>query len=238
MLSIIFDIDDTLYHRQDPFSLAFDKQFPGHESLDHHLLYQTFLKHGNALFEDSMTGRITVEEMRILRIQQALEEFQISISRQEAKEFQTAYLWEQEHLQLAPCYQTMFQKCTEKKVYLGIITNGPSSHQRVKIYAMGLNQWIPEDQMLASGDVGVNKPDPEIFRIAAQKWNLNLEEVIYVGDSYEHDVLASKYAGWKTAVWLDRTFQCLNIPDPAADYIVHSAEELADTIQRIITSEN
>lgn len=232
-MNIIFDIDDTLYHRQDPFSLAFDKLFPGHEGLDHSHLYKTFLKHGNALFEDSMSGRISVEEMRIKRIQLALAEFQIFITNQEALAFQDAYLWEQEHLKLHPAYQEMFDLCRAQKIVLGIITNGPSSHQRVKYYAMELDKWIPEEWVIASGDVGVNKPAVGIFHAAKKKWNLDLSETFYVGDSYEHDILSSKSVGWNT-IWLDRNYQSLTNTYDAADYITHTAEELSACIQKLV----
>lgn len=233
MLSIIFDIDDTLYHRQDPFSLAFDKLFSGHEDLDHALLYKTFLRHGNALFEDSMSGRISVEAMRIKRIQLALAEFQITITDQEALNFQDAYLWEQEHLKLHPAYKEMFEYCYQKNVTLGIITNGPSSHQRVKYYAMELNKWVPEDWIIASGDVGINKPAVGIFNIAREKWNLDLSETYYVGDSYEHDILSSKSVGWKT-IWLDRNYHSQANDCDAADYIAHTPEELSESIKHLV----
>lgn len=232
-MNIIFDIDDTLYHRQDPFTLTFDRLYPGHEDLDHRQLYKTFLKHGNELFEDSMSGRITVEEMRIRRIQLALAEFQIFISDQEALDFQNCYLWEQEHLQLHPAYKEMFDYCRENNITLGIITNGPSNHQRVKYYAMGLNKWISEEWVIASGDVGINKPAVGIFHVAKEKWNLDLSETFYVGDSYEHDIFSSKSVGWNT-IWLDRNYQSLTDTYGAADYIAHTAEELSACIQNLI----
>lgn len=233
MLSIIFDIDDTLYHRQDPFSLAFDKLFPGHPDLDHSLLYQTFLRHGNALFEDSMSGKISVETMRIKRIQLALAEFQIFIADHQALDFQKAYLWEQEHLKLHPSYQDMFEYCYQHNITLGIITNGPSSHQRVKYYAMELDRWVPENRIIASGDIGINKPAVGIFNIAKEKWQLNPEETYYVGDSYEHDIFSSKSVGWKT-IWLDRNYQSDKKTFEAADLIAHTPEELSECIKHLV----
>lgn len=232
-MNLIFDIDDTLYRRQSPFVLAINKQFPGRINADPAVLYQTFLDHGNALFEDSMSGRISVEEMRILRIQLALKEFQLTITDQEALEFQNAYLWEQEHLKLHPAYQELFSFCAQKNIFLGIITNGPSSHQRVKYHAMGLEEWIPPAHVIASGDVGINKPAAGIFDIAKETWNLDLSRTYYVGDSYEHDILSSKSVGWHT-IWLDRTFRFCKEGYGAADYTAHTEEELSALIQTLI----
>lgn len=233
MLSIIFDIDDTLYHRQDPFCLAFDKVFPNRWDLDRTRLYKQFLKYGNALFEDSMAGRIPMEEMYMRRFQLALADFHASVTDQEALEFQSAYLWEQEHIKLNPAYRQMLENCRKSSIFLAIITNGPSKHQRLKYYALGLTEWIPEEAVIASGDVGINKPDVGIFHAAEQKWNLDLSRTYYVGDSYEHDILSSKSVGWHT-IWLDREQQSLTEEHNAADYIAFTPEELSACITEIV----
>lgn len=231
-MNIIFDIDDTLYHRQEPFVLAIKRLFSERITVDWSVLYQTFLDHGNALFEDSMSGRISVEEMRIRRIQLALKDFQFTITDQEALEFQNAYLWEQEHLKLHPAYQELFSFCSQRDIFLGIITNGPSSHQRVKYHAMGLEAWIPPAHVIASGDVGINKPATGIFEIAKETWNLDLTQTYYVGDSYEHDILSSKSVGWHT-IWLDRTHRSSCGGYEAADFTAHTEEELSALIQTL-----
>ena len=233
MLSIIFDIDDTLYHRQDPFCLAFQKQFPDFRNMDGSQLFRQFLKYGNALFEDSMAGRIPMDEMYIKRIQMALADFHVSITDREALDFQNAYLWEQEHIRLHPAYRQMLNDCREHSVFLAIITNGPSAHQRLKYTALGLDEWIPEDSVIASGDIGINKPDTGIFLAAEKKWNLNPSRTLYVGDSYEHDILSAKSVGWNT-LWLDRNRSSLKKNCSAADYVAFTEEELAECIRRIL----
>lgn len=233
MLSILFDIDDTLYHRQDPFTLAYDKLFKDRWDLDRSRLFHRFLKYGNALFEDSMSGRIPMEEMYTRRIQTAMADFQAEITKEEALEFQAAYLWEQEHLKLNPHTRELLQFCRTKPVFLAIITNGPSKHQRIKYDSLQLKQWIPEENVMASGDIGINKPDVGIFHAAAQKWNLTPEETYYVGDSYEHDIVSSKSVGWHT-VWLDRTCRSQSEACPAADYIAATEEELLHCIKKLV----
>jgi len=48
--------------------------------------------------------------------------------------------------------------------------------------------------VVISGDAGVKKPDPAIFRIALKETNLTPEEVVYVGDTME-DVKGATAAG-------------------------------------------
>jgi putative hydrolase of the HAD superfamily len=47
--------------------------------------------------------------------------------------------------------------------------------------------------VVISGEVGIKKPDPRIFRIALERTGLQPEEVVYVGDTQE-DVVGAKAA--------------------------------------------
>ncbi len=49
--------------------------------------------------------------------------------------------------------------------------------------------------------VGVSKPDPEIFALAVRQLGCEPAAVLYVGDSFEKDVVAAHAAGLRTA-WL------------------------------------
>jgi HAD superfamily hydrolase (TIGR01549 family) len=55
--------------------------------------------------------------------------------------------------------------------------------------------------ILDSVEIGVGKPYPEIFQIALRKLGLPPEQVIFVGDSYERDIIPTQELGMK-AIWL------------------------------------
>jgi len=55
--------------------------------------------------------------------------------------------------------------------------------------------------ILDSVEIGVSKPDPEIFRIALRKLNLSPAQAIFVGDSYERDIMPAQQLGVRT-IWL------------------------------------
>jgi putative hydrolase of the HAD superfamily len=48
---------------------------------------------------------------------------------------------------------------------------------------------------LASGEVGVSKPNPGIFYAAMERLGATAEESLYVGDNYWADVVGAKRAG-------------------------------------------
>jgi len=63
----------------------------------------------------------------------------------------------------------------------------------------GLAPWL--DVILDSTRVGVGKPDPGIFRMALDGLGLEPAEAIFVGDSYERDMMPARKMGMKT-IWM------------------------------------
>jgi putative hydrolase of the HAD superfamily len=57
--------------------------------------------------------------------------------------------------------------------------------------------------VVVSAEVGVGKPDPRIFRLAAERLGVDPREAVMVGDSLVRDVGGAKSAGMPT-VWIDR----------------------------------
>ena len=53
------------------------------------------------------------------------------------------------------------------------------------------------DLMLFSDEVGIRKPNPRIFQIAAKKLKAKPYEVVHVGDNLKSDVWGAKKAGLK-----------------------------------------
>lgn len=84
---------------------------------------------------------------------------------------------------------------------IGVITNGDRAFQEAKIDALGLGQWV--EDVIASGEVGVAKPDPRIFAIACSRFGVEAADAVYVGDRLHTDAIGAARAGLR-GVWLDR----------------------------------
>jgi putative hydrolase of the HAD superfamily len=103
---------------------------------------------------------------------------------------------------------------------LGIITNGNSEQQRRKLRNTGIMERFRP--VLVSGDIGVGKPDPRIFREAARLAGRAPGECLYVGDRLDADALGSARAGM-AGVWLDRAGRR---PAPVGIVTIRGLEEL------------
>ena len=99
-------------------------------------------------------------------------------------------------------HESLLDECEAAGVKMGVITNGPFSHQVQKFHTLGLDKWFTEDQLIVSAGVGVAKPDVQIFRMAEEKWGMKPENTFMIGDSLENDIAGAKNAGWKT-IWMN-----------------------------------
>ena len=73
-----------------------------------------------------------------------------------------------------------------------VISNSNGSVRAI-LDGLGLGAYL--DFVLDSSEVGVEKPDPRIFRLALERSGLGPGQAIYVGDLYSVDVLGARAAG-------------------------------------------
>ena len=83
------------------------------------------------------------------------------------------------------------------KFKAGIVTNGSSQVQREKIRASGLARVFPPDECWVSEEVGVGKPHPAIFLMAAKGLGVAPEHCLFVGDYWPHDGVGAQAAGMR-----------------------------------------
>ena len=220
--AILFDIDDTLYDLSIPFKEAFREFFPG-EEMDLDGAFLASRKYSDRIYDRSLSGGISMEEMYIYRLGNAFRDYGKIIDGATALQFQSVYEKHQHNIRMTGEMEGLLEKLS-KKTTLGIITNGPSEHQRDKVRALGLERWIPMERIWISGDLGIGKPHKEIFAAAQDKLGLKPEELCFVGDAYGHDILGARGAGWK-AVWFNhRGRQATGEAEP--DYEVRSEQDL------------
>ncbi len=79
------------------------------------------------------------------------------------------------------------------KYPLTVVSNGFVSVQYRKIKASGLQDCFAH--IVLSEEVGVNKPQPEIYEYALRINGVNAEDVIMIGDTYASDIQGAINAG-------------------------------------------
>ncbi len=110
---------------------------------------------------------------------------------------------------------------------LGILSNGWNPLQVVKARRAGFS-----GKVLASGDLGIQKPDAEAFRALADELGLEPGRCVYVGDTPDVDIAGAMQAGFQ-AVWIDNEGKAYptNLPEPT--HVVHSLRELIPLVTAV-----
>ena len=100
---------------------------------------------------------------------------------------------------------------------VGLITNGPAEVQRAKLELLGLLDHV--DFALISGELGVAKPDPAIFREGLRRAGVDAAEALFIGDSPEFDIAGARASGIRS-VWVNRTGAGWTAPGDPPDHEV------------------
>ena len=85
------------------------------------------------------------------------------------------------------------------KYKLAVITNGLSDSQHNKIINCGIDKYF--DEIIVSEDAGFAKPDVRIYQMMIDKLGLKPEECVYVGDTFQTDIIGAINANM-VPIWI------------------------------------
>jgi 2-haloalkanoic acid dehalogenase type II len=113
-------------------------------------------------------------------------------------------------------------------IRLGIVSNttNPAFMKDIERKLSGLDPFI--EFSIYSSAVPYRKPHPSIFMTAAEKLSLPVEDILFVGDSLDHDIQGAQQVGMK-AVWINRDKENLSngiVPD----FEIHQLSDLTDIV--------
>jgi HAD superfamily hydrolase (TIGR01509 family) len=91
-----------------------------------------------------------------------------------------------------PEARAALRRVKEAGLVAGVISNSNGSVRSI-LEETGLARHL--DFIIDSGVVGVEKPDPRIFRVALEEARVPSEAALYIGDLYSVDVLGARRAG-------------------------------------------
>lgn len=122
-------------------------------------------------------------------------------------------------------------KAAGGRVYL--LSNAQSCFTIDELRTTGLYDLF--DGILISSDAGVKKPYKRVFDIAFERFGINAENSIYVGNDMRDDILGASSVGMKT-VYIE-TAQSGSYPDleiPSPTYVVKDHKEMKELLVSLI----
>ncbi|HET6249763.1 MAG TPA: HAD family hydrolase [Tepidisphaeraceae bacterium] len=93
----------------------------------------------------------------------------------------------------APLLLSTLKQLLERRIKLGLVSNGSAGMQRRKIEALRISPYL--STIAISAEVGLRKPDVRIFRLALEAMGMTPSQSWFVGDHPVYDMAGAHAAG-------------------------------------------
>lgn len=225
----MFDLDNTLFSHEKAFKKAINTCFHTYQQtyvsieqqVDFKHFFPTFKYYSDIFWRKFESGEVTGDEYRRQRFNETMNKIHLPFSNEIADQFHRDYY------QIVDEYCVPFEGVYDfmetieyYQLKTGIITNGTADTQYKKIAKIGVNKWIEPSQIYVSEEVGFAKPNKEIFRLVEQEQRLSSQEILFIGDSWKHDVVGAIDAGWQAVFLNTRNEEKTSHHQPLDEYDV------------------
>ncbi|MBT2559040.1 HAD family hydrolase [Hymenobacter sp. ISL-91] len=214
-MTILFDLDDTLYDHTATARAALAATAAGRTSLrgvPAEALYQRYSDLLEEMHPRVMRGELDYLTARELRFRQLLAPYESGPTAgslaQLAEEHYGHY---RQFRQPVPGALALLQRL-KPDFGIGVVTNNRTTEQEEKLDLLGMSGLV--DALITSEAVGVLKPDPAIYHVALQRLRARPAETVMVGDNWVADVVGAQAVGIRP-VWLNRTGAARLLPKVA-----------------------
>jgi len=132
-------------------------------------------------------------------MQAVVDELHLPLGREAAACLADAYAGPRYASWLFPGTEHALRTLSDNGHILGIIANTawPGFCMDRAFAGVGLLPFL--SIRIYSGDIGIEKPDPAIFRLAERIGGLEGKRILYVGNDLEDDIKGAAAVGWSTA---------------------------------------
>jgi putative hydrolase of the HAD superfamily len=189
---VLFDLDDTLHDRTGAIPLFAREQgrtrlnLPEHEARAFAARFVELEQRGR-VWKDQVYNALSLE---------------FPAARNQRKALVDDYLQSfPRRCRLRPGVLELLNALRSNLVKIGLVTNGRVDMQSAVIDALGLVPVV--DTIVISEQVGLRKPQPEIFHLALNRLGASRRSATFVGDDLLADVGGALSAGIARAVWFD-----------------------------------
>lgn len=194
---IFFDLDRTLWDFDAAAEVAFEKIYEQYHLKElgipsAHEFHEVYHPLNEKLWELYREDKITKDELNRTRFLKPLEHYGIHDVELADHLSEDYVYWSPRIVRLVPGTMELLEYL-KPKYHLHLITNGFEEVQHTKLSDSGMEPFF--ETLTVSEEVGVKKPNPEIFRYALKKAGATPEESLVIGDEMAVDIDGARAAG-------------------------------------------
>ncbi|MDD1369633.1 HAD family hydrolase [Bacillus sp. MHSD_36] len=202
---IFFDVDGTLLDYEAAerngiidFFQIYTTIFSGNESEATKVWHEL----SEEYFNKFLSKELSFQKQQRMRMYHLFKTYGVNLSSEESQHKFNQYieLYKNNWVAFEDVHHTL-QTLQQEGYSLGIISNGEYEQQVEKLTALNILQYFKH--IFTSSEIGVSKPDPQIFQRTVLQSNLEMKDCYYIGDRLETDAISSTAAGMQ-GIWLNR----------------------------------
>lgn len=232
--AVLFDLDDTLSDHQFSRRCGLEtlrQKYPLLQKVKIEILENEHEKLLQSNYQQILDRHLSMDEAIAERIRQLCRIYHVALTAQEAwvamGEYEAAY---SSNRRAVPGALQLLRHLSQH-VTVGVVTNGLEDIQRTKVRELGLEPYI--SFLLVSETLGIRKPAPGIFLEALRLAGVQPEQAVFIGDSWNSDILGAFRCGIRT-IWLNR--YNLSAPDPAIAVEINVFEPIENVLRHVLTA--
>lgn len=194
---IFFDLDRTLWDFDAAAEVAFERIYEKYH-LDQlgipsaHEFHEVYHPLNEQLWVLYRANAITKEDLNRTRFMAPLSHYGIE-NVELADNLSKDYVYYSPRIvRLVPGTMELLQYL-KSKYHLHIITNGFQEIQDVKMQGSGMAPYF--ESITVSEEIGIKKPNPELFLYALKKAQAQATDSLMIGDEMDVDIIGAKNAG-------------------------------------------
>ena len=192
-----FDLDRTLWDFDAAAEVAFERIYDQYHLKElgipsAHEFHEVYHPLNEKLWELYRADQITKDDLNRTRFLKPLEHYGIHDVTLADHLSEDYVYWSPRIVRLVPGTLELLAYL-KPKYHLHLITNGFEEVQHTKLSGSGMEPYF--ETLTVSEEVGVKKPNPEIFRYALKKAGAKAEESLMIGDEMAVDIDGARAAG-------------------------------------------
>lgn len=222
--AVVFDLDDTLISEKEYIKSGY-RHIAG-------IIEDRFVMDKNKVFDD-LLSLFKVSPLNVFN--RLFDKYQIEYSNEMILDLVKEY---REHFPDIQFYDDVLPCLSELRrsgIKVGIITDGYAIAQRQKLKAVQADKYF--DEIIVTDELGRDywKPHPKAFEVMKEKFQVNFDEMIYVGDNPEKDFYISKTYPIKTVrIFRDGVHKDnFYLDGIREDFIIDELTKILEIIRRV-----